>query len=223
MSLRKSLDRLATPGAYQGGNKTRIRWGQLIRTSGTIAEEEAGLVESGNLVSFDTLGRIRGGIVTRANAYFLVREISFDQIPARLRVTRGDMRRIAVVADGLDYISKIEREFLKPAIKGPDSLESAFAIKRSDLRLFDVKIDKKSLERLQYNGALSYIRRGETINFKTSDDDLKGGIPALRSQVKNRKPFWYSLQGEQTSQTRIVFPEHIVRWPTLSRQKNRRN
>ncbi len=211
MSLSKSLDRLATTGAYPGGNKTRIRWGQLIRTSGTIAEEEARLVESGNLVSFDSLGRIRGGIVTRANAYFLVREIPFDQIPARLRVTRGDMKRIAVIADRLDYISKIERKFLKPAIKGPDSLESAFGIKRSDLRLFDVKIDKKSLERLQCNGALSYIRRGETINFKTSDDDLKGGIPALRSQIKNRKPFWYSLQGEQTSQTRIVFPEHIDR------------
>jgi len=211
MSLSKNLDRLATPRAYPGGNKTRIRWGQLIRTNVTIAEEEARLVESGNLVAFDSLGRIRGCSGTRANASFSVREFHFDQIPARLRVTRGDMRRIAAITDGLDYISKIEREFLKPVIKGPDSLESAFGIKRSDLRLFDVKMDKASLERRQYNGALSYIRRGETINFKTSDDDLKGGIPALRSQIKNRKPFWYSLQGEQTSQTRIVFPEHIDR------------
>lgn len=49
------------------------------------------------------------------------------------------------------------------------------------------------------------------MNFKTSEDDLKGGIPFQRSQVKNRKPYWYSLQGEQTPTTRIVFPEHIDR------------
>src|SRR5207253_7943344 len=140
MSLTKSLDRLVTTGAYLGGNKVTVRWGELIRANATLAEEEARLANAANLVPLDSLGRIRGGIVTRANAYFLVREIPFDQIPTRLRVTRGDMTRIAVIADGLDYISKIEREFLKPAIKGPDSLESAFGIKRSDLRLFDVKM-----------------------------------------------------------------------------------
>ena len=27
----------------------------------------------------------------------------------------------------------------------------------------------------------------------------------------NRKPYWYSLQGEQTATTRIVFPEYVDR------------
>jgi hypothetical protein len=58
---------------------------------------------------------------------------------------------------------------------------------------------------------LAYLRRGETVNFKLSDDDLKGGVPAHRSQVKNRKPFWYSLQTKSVSKARIVFPEHIDR------------
>lgn len=209
MSLSKNLDRLVTAKAYPGGNKTRIRWGQLIRGNATLTEEESRLVAQGSLVPLDSLGRIRGGIVTRANAYFIIREIPVDQIPARLKVTRADLKRIAAIVDGLGQVGKVERDFLKPVIKGPESLEGAFGIKRSELRLFDVKVDKKELEKRHANGALAYLRRGETVNFKTSDDDLKGGIPAERSQVKNRKPYWYSLQGEQTAQTRIVFPEHI--------------
>jgi len=209
MSLSKSLDRLVTPGAYPGGYSIKIRWGQLIRASAMIAKEEARLVSSCNLVPLANLGKIRGGIVTRANAYFLVREIPFDKIPARFRMTRGDMKRLAVIADGRDFMTKIEREFLKPVVKGPESLESAFGVRRSDVRLFDVKDDKKILEKRHANGALSYLRRGETENYKTSDDDLKGGIPSQRSQVKNRRPYWYSLQGEQERNTRIIFPEHI--------------
>src|SRR2546426_11500236 len=99
MSLSASLDLLVTAGAYPGGNKVKVRWGQLIRASATLVEEETRLVESGSLVSLDSLGSIRGGIVTRANAYFLVREIPFDQIPTRMRVTRRDLQRIAVIAD----------------------------------------------------------------------------------------------------------------------------
>jgi hypothetical protein len=209
MSLTKSLDRLVTPGAYPGGYSVAVRWGQLIRANATLAEEETRLVESEKLVQLSSLGKIRGGIVTRANAYFLVREIPFDQIPARFKMTRGDIKRLAVIADGLDFMTKIEREFLKPVIKGPESLESPFGVKRSDIRLFDVKDDKKALEKRHANGALAYLRRGETVNYKTSDDDLKGGIPAQRPQVKNRRPSWYSMQGKQVARTRIIFPEHI--------------
>lgn len=209
MSFGKSLDRLVTPGAYPGGSGIKIRWGQLLRACATITVEEVALAASGSLVPLASLGRIRGGIVTRANAYFLVREIPFDQIPARFKMTRGDMKRMAVIADGLDFMTKIEREFLKPVVKGPETLESAFGVRRSDIRLFDVEGDKKALEKRHANGALAYLRRGETVNYDTSDDELKGGAPAGRSQVKNRKPFWYSLQGEQSAITRIVFPEHI--------------
>ncbi|WP_020467751.1 hypothetical protein [Singulisphaera acidiphila] len=209
MSFSKNLDRLITPGVYARGIKVKVRWGQLIRASVALSEDQSRLVTSEKLVQLDSLGKIRGGIVTRANGYFLVREIPFDQIPARFKMTRGDVKRLAVITDGLDFMAKIEREFLKPVIKGPESLESAFGVRRSDIRLFDVKDDKKALEQRHANGALAYLRRGETVNFKTSEDELKGGIPSLRPQVKNRKPFWYSLQGEQTARTRIVFPEHL--------------
>ncbi|RWA98210.1 hypothetical protein [Mesorhizobium sp.] len=119
------------------------------------------------------------------------------------------MRRIAVVVDGLDFVCKIEREFLKPILKGPDSLETAFTVRRSQMRLFDVRESKEQLTAKSATGALAYLKRGETVPYNNSADSLKGGIPAKRSQVKNRKPYWYSLQGEgPTATKRIVLPEH---------------
>ena len=132
-------------------------------------------------------------------------------IPARLRVTRRDLQRIAVVADGLGYVEKIERRFLRPVIKGPDSLISAFRVRPTDVRLFDVGEDKDALRRSHADGALRYLRRGETVDYRTSQDDLKGGVPARRSQVKNRRPYWYSLNVSQRQTDRIAFPEHIDR------------
>ena len=44
-------------------------------------------------------------------------------------------------------------------------------------RLFYVGLDKETLTRKHCNYALAYLRR-ETVNYKISDDDLKGGIPA---------------------------------------------
>ena len=160
------------------------------------------------MTTLGSLGHLHSGVVPRANAYFIVRELPFDQIPARMRVTRADMRRIAVVVDGLDYVCKIEREFLKPIIKGPDSLESAFSVRRSQLRLFDVRLSKEELEERSATGALAYLKRGETVSYNTSDDPLKGGIPAERSQVRVRKPYWYCLQGETSVSFRVILPEH---------------
>lgn len=210
MSLTKNLDRLVNTSTYPNGS-VAVRWGQMIRASAELVGQEENSVATASIVPLSSLGTVRGGVVTRANAYFLVREIPFDQIPARMKVTRNDLKRIAVITDGLDYITKIERSFLKPVIKGPEALASAFGIKRGDLRLFDVGVDKTTLERQHANGTLTYLRRGETVNYKTSNDDLKGGVPAERSQVKNRKPYWYSLQSEQSPMNRIVFPEHIDR------------
>jgi hypothetical protein len=126
-----------------------------------------------------------------------------------MKVTRSDLRRIAVVVDGGGFVCKIEREFLKPILKGPDSLESAFGVRRSQLRLFDVRGSKEELAAKSATGALAYLKRGETVSYSNSADPLKGGIPAKRSQIRNRKPYWYSLQGEDPTATiRIVLPEH---------------
>ena len=64
-------------------------------------------------MAIGSLGRLHSGVVPRANAYFIVQELPFNQIPIRMHVTRADLKRIAVVVDGLGYICKIEREFLK--------------------------------------------------------------------------------------------------------------
>lgn len=208
MSLTLSLDRLADKSSYTVGT-VAIRWGQLLRANSTIGDELAELTRNGFMVSMGSLGKLHSGVVPRANAFFIVRELLFDQIPLRMRVTRADLRRIAVIIDGLDYVCKIEREFLKPVLKGPDSLESAFTVRRSQLRLVDIKKSKEELTAKSATGAAAYLKRGETVSYNNSADPLKGGVPAKRSQVRVRKPFWYSLQGETYPvATRIVLPEH---------------
>jgi hypothetical protein len=210
VSLSKALDRLADGKEYQQG-AAAIRWGQLLRENPFLAGRMAALEMRERLTRFGSLGSLHSGVVTRANAFFLVRELPFAQIPGRMRVTRSDLRQIAVVVDGLDYVTRIEREFLKQVLKGPDSLKSAFSTRLSDVRLFDVRKSPEQLRAEASTGAIAYLRRGETVSYKTSADDLKGGIPAHRSQVRNRRPYWYSLQGEQRPGPRIAFPEHIDR------------
>ena len=208
MSLTTSLDRLADKSAYKPG-AVAIRWGQLLRANSTLGDELTRLAATGSLVPLGSLGKLQSGVVPRANAYFIVRELTFDQIPTRMRVTRADMRRIAVVVDGLDYVCKLEREFLKPILKGPDSLESAFSVKRSQMRLVHIQGSKQELTVRSATGAIAYLKRGETVPYNNSADPLKGGIPATRSQVRVRKPFWYSVQGNDVTPTkRIVLPEH---------------
>lgn len=202
------LERLADKTAYLPG-RVSVRWGQLLRSNASVSDELARLAAGERMAVLGSMGHLHSGVVPRANAYFIVRELPFDKIPARMHVTRADMRRIAVVVDGMDFVCRIEREFLKPILKGPDSLESAFSVRRSDLRLFDVRESKAELMKRAATGALTYLKRGETVSYNKSGDPLKGGIPAKRSQVKNRKPYWYTVISEEpVAAERIVLPEH---------------
>lgn len=210
MSFGQSLDSIADSGAYGPGAVT-VRWGQLMREHAELSTSIATSVDAGRLSSLGALGSLHSGVVTRANGFFIVRELPFDEIPGRMRITRADMRRIAVIVDSMGVPHKVERQHLKPVIKGPEQLESAFAIKPSAMRLLDVSMDKAALSAASHTGALAYLQRGETIPYSTSEDSLKGGIPAQRSQVRNRKPHWYSLQGLRPARLRIVIPEHIDR------------
>jgi hypothetical protein len=148
-------------------------------------------------------------VVTRANAYFIVRELPFDSIPTRFNITRRDLRHIAVVMDGKEAVFRIERGFLRPVIKGPESLLSPIEHEGTDERLFAVEASKEELRDHGSTGALAYLRRGETVAYAVSEDSLKGGIPAERSQIKNRRPYWYSLSVPDSDGVRIVVPEHL--------------
>ena len=209
MSLTQRLDLLVDLASYAGGQTAWSRWGELLRSDAFLAPEMNRLHASGRLCRLSDCGRIRGGAVTRANAYFLVKELPFSGIPTRMRVTQADLRRIVVAEDGLGYLFRIERKFVRPVLKGPESLTSAFSVQRNATRLVDISLSKADLEAAGYNGALAYLRRGEATSYNVSSDELKGGIPAERSQIKNRKPFWYSIQGAKRTGRTIVFPEHI--------------
>lgn len=201
------LDLIASAEAYPKLN-VAVRWGQILRESRKIAGELESAQKRGLLVPLRDLATLRGGVVTRANAYFIVEELSPEEVPEDFRLTRGDYKRIAVVRDGLDTLHRIEREFLKPIIKGPEMLLSPATVAESNLRLVVVDEEKKALKAKRATGALDYLRRGERVSYNVSADTLKGGIPAKRSQIENRKPYWYSLSLPETDQPRIVIPEH---------------
>lgn len=187
------------------------RWGQMLREKSEIKTALDRAVQDGKLVRLGDLVRVRSGVVTRANAYFILKELSFDEIPARLRVTRGDLERFGVYIDGLQTVHRIEREFMKDVIKGPEYLLSPTSVLVDNQRLFDVRVSKEELRSRRTHLALEYLRRGETTSYKVSSDSLKGGIPAQRSQIRDRRPFWYSLNVPNGKGKRLVFPEHFDR------------
>jgi len=117
---------------------------------------------------------------------------------------------VRVVEDGLKSLHRIEVSCLRPVIKGPEALRGPTEVSESDQLVFEVgKRTKDQLREERAKGALAYLKRGETVDYAVSDDRLKGGIPAQRSQVKNRRPFWYSLPTDTMGRIRIVVPEHF--------------
>lgn len=209
MNFSSKLVLLEKKGVYPAANRVATRWGQLLRQSPDLAAWLAEAEGDGRLVRLGDLGRVRSGAVTRANAYFLVAEVPFEKIPKRFRLTRGDLARVTVVEDGLGTLHKIERPFLRRVVKGPESLLTMREAESGDELLFHVNVSRDELRRTRASGALDYLRRGETVAYKTSEDSLKGGIPAARAQVKNRKPFWYSIGVATYDGPRILLPEHI--------------
>lgn len=186
-----------------------IRWGQLLRTTPAAADLLNSASAAGRLVPLRQLARVRSGVVTRANAYFLVEELSFGEIPNRFHVTRRDHRDVAVFVDGKDAPHRIDRRHLRPVVKGPDSLIGPTEIADTNLRLVDILDSPAELRAASDNDTLAYIRRGETVGYSISNDKLKGGIPAQRSNIKNRRPHWYSLNVPHPAPGRLVVPEHF--------------
>lgn len=209
INLTTRLAPLADRAEFPDVGTALVRWGQLLRTPPAAATliSEASL--AGRLVPLRDLARVRSGVVTRANAYFLVEELPFDEIPNRFRVTRRDLRTVAVFVDGKAAPHRIDRKHLRPVLKGPDSLIGPMETAETNLRLVDIRQSPDELRSASDNDTLAYIRRGETVEYSVSADKLKGGIPAKRSNIKNRKPHWYSLNVPDPKPGRLVIPEHF--------------
>jgi hypothetical protein len=210
MSTGAELKKLGTRSAYPASGRVEKRWGQILREPVEIRRllEDSQAAEL--LVPLVDVAEVVSGLVTRANAYFVVRELPFEGIPARFGITKRDSKRIAVVEDGLGTLQRIERIALRPIVKGPESLVAPSEVAESDLRVFDCgDRSKTELRQLRANGAVAYLRRGETVGYKVSEDRLKGGVPAQRSNIKNRKPYWYSLHAPKSSEFRLAVPEHF--------------
>lgn len=213
-TFREGLELVANRAVFEDSVSFDRRWGQLLRATGFVSR----LLETGRasqtLVPLRDLSLLRGGVVTRANAYFIVRELPFEGVPPRFHLTKKDYERFAVVMDGAETPHKIERRFLRPLVKGPDSLLTPMRIEGTDQRLFVVDESPAALKTQHANGALDYLRRGETFAYKVSPDSLKGGVPAKRANVKYRKPYWFSLSVPEARKCRIIVPEHVdTRYP----------
>jgi len=209
MGFADDLEKLASARSFPLAADPVIRWGQLIRESSDIAEMLKAGTESGKLVPLRSLATVSSGVVTRANAYFIVRELPFDGIPKRFRISKRDYERVTVIMDGLETPFRMEREFLREIAKGPDSLVSPITVKRTDARLVDITKSKEDLREARQSDAVAYLKRGETFPYNVSGDKLKGGIPAKRSNIKTRKPQWYTLNPPALCGSRILVPEHF--------------
>jgi hypothetical protein len=207
--LTSKLTALSDPNAYPDVGVPLVRWGQIIRTTPSAANLLASASEAGRLVPLSSLAKVRSGVVSRANAFFIVEELPFDQIPNRFHITRKDLSTVTVALDGLNAPHRFRRKHLRKIIKGPDSLISPSEIQHSHLRVFNVEESPQELRKAKDNDTLAYLRRGETVNYSVSADKLKGGIPAERSNIKNRKPHWYSLNVPKSHGGRLVLPEHF--------------
>jgi hypothetical protein len=209
VSVRAALKELLDKRAYAEAGRVERRWGQLLREPPEVrAFAEAGLSEK-CLAALSDVANVRGGVVTRANAYFLLRELPLEEVPERFHVTRADLRRLAVLEDGLKTLHRIERAYIRPILKGPDSLVAPGRTAETMERLLHVgAASKEQLRTAHASGVLDYLKRGESVPYDVSEDRLKGGIPAQRANVRNRKPYWYSLfVPDQVA--RIVVPEHF--------------
>lgn len=210
MTLSATLKLLGSKAEFPPAGSPQRRWGQILRENPAVRGEFEMMASAELLVPLVDVADVAGGVVTRANAYFVVREVPFEEIPPRFKLTRRDVKRIAVVEDGLKTLHRIERDYLRPIVKGPDSLLGPRELADSDLRLFDCgDLSKTKLRGLYANGALAYLSRGEKVSYKVSADTLKGGIPAQRSNIRDRKPYWYSLHAPSPKAARIIVPEHF--------------
>lgn len=214
MSLSTQLEALVTTRDYTAKGTVERRWGQMLREGGAIGRLLNAGQASGVLTPLREVADLRGGAVTRANAYFIVRELPFDQIPRRFHITREDYARVTVVMDGLETPFRIERSCLRHIVKGPEALLTPTTIEDTDQRLFLCQLSREEMEVRRETGALAYLRRGETVPYNVSTDTLKGGIPAQRSNIKNRRPYWYSIYVPPSAPQQIVVPEHVdIRYP----------
>jgi hypothetical protein len=212
VKLADELKKLADRSAYPPRALPEARWGQLLREDTHVHALLADARSARRLVPLAELADVHSGVVPRANAFFLVRELPLAEVPDRFRVTARDYARVAVVEDGLKTRHKIERVCLRETLKGPEALIGPKAFAKTDERLFDCQgRSKQELRTLRANGALTYLTRGETVDYRVSEDSLKGGVPAERAQVKNRKPYWYSLHTPPAGEVRLVVPEHFDR------------
>lgn len=209
VKLTEKLPLLADLTTYPERGSPLIRWGQLIRTTPSAASLLEDASSAGRLVPLSSLARVRSGVVTRANAYFIVQELTFEKIPNRFRLTRRDFSSIAVIVDGKDTPHRIGRRHLLNIVKGPESLVGPKEIHDSDLRLVAVEESVDELTALRDNDTKAYLRRGETVEYSQSADKMKGGIPSQRTNIRNRKPYWYSLNLPEARTGRLVVPEHF--------------
>ncbi len=72
--LTEKLSLLADPSVFPDKGTPLVRWGQILRTTPVAAKFMEDAKKVGFLIPLQNLARVRSGVVTRANAFFIVRD-----------------------------------------------------------------------------------------------------------------------------------------------------
>jgi len=153
VTLASDLKKLAKAGVYPTKGRVERRWGQLLRESPRVRALLHEARDRGALIPLADVAVVSSGVVTRANAYFVVRELPFEQLPDRFHITKRDYKRVAVVEDGLKAMHRIERICLRPIVKGPEALIGPTMTAPSDQRLFVIR----EVSRAQLDGTPRFV------------------------------------------------------------------
>jgi hypothetical protein len=118
MKLGEKLAQLRDIAPFPELGPVNTRWGQLLREEPDLAIQLETNRKGGTLVTLGALANVKSGVVTRANAFFILKELGFDQIPKRFHLTRRDFLVSAVLLDGVETPFRIERRWLKEILGG---------------------------------------------------------------------------------------------------------
>lgn len=106
------------------------------------------------------------------------------------RGTRTGWDEMHIISNDENKSLKIEKEFLLPILKTSQELKTIAYNNKSEYNLFVCSEDEKTLK-AKFPNAYKHIKKFEATTNKT-------GI-ALPKVLKTRKPFWYSLEPEESA------------------------
>jgi hypothetical protein len=180
--------------------KRTVRQADIIstKTYGTLAmkmypylrgtEQFFELINNKNMVPLNELMDIKRGFTTGANAFFYVTDVSekysSDELYSKWKLRKGELKKIRIIRSGDKSEHLIEKEYLKPILKGPKEFTNTGKINftgNTKKMVFLVQEDDKN--KIKQN-ALKYLEYGES---------NPSGEPYSERDTCRSRNYWWKL------------------------------